>query len=112
MYLAAKTLFAITILALAGCSNLEPRVRSAESDIYTLERKVAALQETLRKMAGESEAELNRLRGNDSALYSRIQALESQLAAVRRKLDTFCVVTRNGKWDRFRPSGDTECHIR
>jgi hypothetical protein len=112
MYSMAKVLFALLLLAIAGCSNLEPRVRSAESDIYTLERTVSALQETLRKLTGETEAEINRLRGNDSALYSRIQSLEVQLAEARRKLDTFCVVTRNGKWDRFRPSGDTECHIR
>lgn len=98
-------LAAAFLLLISGCSNLEPRLDRVESGLYST-------QSVTQKMAKESAEELNRLRSTDSLLYSRIQALESQVSELKRKLDTFCVVTRNGKWDRFKPAGDTECNIR
>lgn len=93
-------------LVLGGCTSVKPE------RVSSLERQVNDLQTAVSNLKRETEAELRRLGSPNASMLTRVQFLETQVADLKRKLDTFCVVTRGGRWDRFRPSGDAECNIK
>jgi uncharacterized protein YlxW (UPF0749 family) len=66
----------------------------------------------LNTVARESEVELNRLREADRQLKAKIESLEQSLNAVKRKTDTFCIVSKNGEFKQIHPAGSRECNIR
>lgn len=92
--------------ALTGCSTV------SKQDIDSLQRQISDLQISVSRLKSATETDLSRLGTNDQALLSRVQQVDSQLESARRKLDTFCVIARNGKWEEFRSAGDGRCNIR
>ena len=103
---ARLTILILLSLAMFGCASVAPE------RVSSLERQVSDLQTAVSNLKRETEAELRRLGSPNASMLTRIQFLENQVADLRRKIDTFCVVTRGGRWDRFRPSGDGECNIK
>jgi hypothetical protein len=94
------------VLWVAGCSSVDPE------RVSLVERQVRDLQVAVSRLKNETENELRRLGRQDDSEAARIQALQDQMTYLSRKTGTFCVITRNGKWDRFRPAGDSECHFK
>jgi signal transduction histidine kinase len=102
---AAKALVCILVFVQLGCASV------SKDDIYSLQRQINDLQFAVSNLKRATELDMGRLNSNDSALFNRIQQTESALLQARRKLDSFCVVTKNGKWDEFRSAGDRRCNV-
>jgi uncharacterized coiled-coil DUF342 family protein len=119
-------------VSLVGCANLEPTVKRLEEqvtrlelssseatrllaatqrEITTLRGQIAAMQANEKQVTDRTQAELLRLHQWEVYFRNEIQRLSPLASEAKRKLDTFCVVTRGSRWDRFKPQGDPECNI-
>jgi peptidoglycan hydrolase CwlO-like protein len=97
-------IFTIAAL-LSGCESVK------KEDFERLRARVYDLENSVSNLKRATATDLSKLNANDFEIASRIQRHDSQIESIRRKTDTICIITRNGKWEEFRQAGDTKCTI-
>ena len=102
----SKSILFLLIALQTGCASV------TKDDIYSLQRQINDLQSAVSNLKRATETDLARLGTNDTALLSRFQQQEAVLEPIRKKIESFCVVTKNGRWEEFRSTGDGRCNVR
>lgn len=74
-------------------------------------QQIDRLDSRINVIGVESQRELNSLRATIRALNDRLDSQTSELSRLRNKIDTFCVLTRNGEMRQLLPKGSRECNV-
>jgi hypothetical protein len=98
-----KVALLLAAALMGGCASA--------SDLRLAQRDIKVLQSALSEVKKASQTDLQRLNSNDQAFIARINELNEQLTRARRKLDLFCITTKNGRFDDLRAAGDRMCTV-